>query len=96
MEAISLLPISGEQGIAPIQPTGSQTLQERGMNLPVQAAMIPIHLTSPCSSQNMAPEVLIYVKNATLGAINPNLTYQIYHLFIFNQGLSVDTPKYGS
>ena len=25
------------------------------------------------------PEVLIYVKNATIGGINPNLTYHIYH-----------------
>ena len=48
-----------------------QTLQEKGMNLPAQVAMIPIHPTFPCSSQNMAPKVLIYVKNATIGGINP-------------------------
>jgi hypothetical protein len=41
--------------------------------------MIPMHLTSPCSSQNMAPEVLIYVKNATIAGINHSLTYSIYH-----------------
>jgi len=46
----------------------SRTLLERGMNLAVQAAMIPMHLTSLCSSQNMTPETLIYVKNATIAA----------------------------
>jgi len=58
---ISLHLIFGGLGIAGIQPTGFQTLQERGMNLPVQAAMIRTHLTPPCSSQNMAPGALVYV-----------------------------------
>jgi len=67
---ISLHLISGEPGIAGTQPTGFQTLQERGMNLPVLAAMIRTHLTPPCSSQNMAPGALICAWNA-IGGINP-------------------------
>jgi hypothetical protein len=73
---MSLHLIFGEPGIAGIQPMGFQTLQEKGMNLPVQAAMIPMHLTSPCSFQSMAPEILNYVKNA-IGEYNLPLPYLI-------------------
>ena len=73
---MSLHLISGVPGIAGIRPTGSQTLQEKGMNLPVQAAMTPMHLTSPCSSQNMAPGALIYVKNA-IGGINEEIFREV-------------------
>jgi len=57
---MSLQLIFGEPGIAGIQLTGSQTLQEKGMNLPVQAAMIRMPPTLPISSQNMTPGALIY------------------------------------